>query len=318
MCSRDTRPAIPERAAHAATRGARGFTLIELIVVVIVLGIIAAVAAIAIREPLDGYRAAVRRAELVDAADTALRRIGREVRLALPNSVRVTGAGPIYLELLLTKSGGRYRSQPDGTGAGDVLDFGAPDTSFDTLGPMSSLSGQAVAAGDVLVVHNLFALPAVATSNAYTYNQAAYCAAASSANCNASTVTGTAAGALANETRISFASRQFPLSSPGNRFFVVSGPVTYVCNPGAVDANGDGTGTLTRVSGYTIGLTQPTGTYTGSPATAILAQNVTACAITYDQIVLTQSYGLVSMRLELTRGNERVSLYHEVHVSNVP
>jgi len=53
-------------------------------------------------------------------------------------------------------------------------------------------------------------------------------------------------------------------------------------------------------------------------AEPLLAQNVTDCQITYDPLVLTQSLGLVSMRLELTRGNEKVRLYHEIHVSNLP
>ncbi len=317
MCSKATSSATRDR------RGAAGVTLIELVVALTVLAIIAAVAAIALRDPVRAYTDAKRRAELTDIADTAMRRTARDIRLALPNSLRVTGADPVYLELLLTKTGGRYRAQADGAGAGDVLDFTATDTTFDTLGPMTALAGQAVAANDILVVHNLFSDPAVTTSNAYTYNQAAQSctpATPSSQSCNTATISGTAAGALPNETRINFASRRFPLESSGNRFHVVAGPgpVTYVCDPGPVDASGDGTGTLTRVSNYTIALAQPTGVFPGAPVTSLLARYVTACEITYNPLVLTQSYGLVSMRLVLTRANESVNLYHEVHVSNLP
>jgi MSHA biogenesis protein MshO len=316
------------KATSSTIRDARGITLVELVVVLGVLGIIAAAAAIALRDPLRGYVDSTRRAQLTDIADTALRRVARDIRLALPNSVRVTTVGSTaYVELLLTKTGGRYRAQVTDTGAGDVLDFAAAqpsaDNQFDTLGPMSALAGQDIATNDILVVHNLFSAPTVATANAYTYNQAAKsCTSATqtSSTCNTARVTGTGAGALAGETRINFDRRQFPLSSPGNRFHVVSGPVTYVCNTngGALDANGNGTGTLTRVSGYTINLTQPTGAFPGAPVTSLLAQNVTDCQITYDPLVLTQSLGLVSMRLELTRGNEKVRLYHEIHVSNLP
>lgn len=308
-------------ATNSTFRSGRGVTLVELVVVLAILAILSVTVAMALRDPIRSYIDTNRRGELADAADTALRRIARDVRLALPNSLRVTGSGPIYLELLLTRTGGRYRAQPDASGNGNPLDFSAADTAFDTLGPAIGSAGQAIAANDVLVVHNLFASPAVTTANAYTYNQSAYnCTAATtdSANCNSARITGTAAGALADETRINFDARRFPLESPGNRFQVVSGPVTYVCTPGAVDANGNGTGSLTRISGYTIRLAQPAGSYAGTPTSALLAQNVTACELTYNPLVLTQSLGLLSMRLALTRGGETVNLYHEVHVSNIP
>jgi MSHA biogenesis protein MshO len=303
---------------------ARGVTLIELVVVMTLLAIIAVAAAIALRDPIRAYVDSTRRAELTDIADTALRRMARDIRLALPNSVRVATVGSTnYLELLLTKTGGRYRAQVDGSGNGDILDFtlAGGDTRFDTLGPATTVAGQVMADGDILVLHNLFGADTVTTSNAYTYNQGAYsCTSAtpSSPNCNTARITSTGAGALANETRINFQARQFPLASPGNRFRVVSGPVTYVCNPGPVDANGNGTGTLSHVSGYTIRLAKPDGTYSGAPVTSRLAQYVTECSITYDPLVLTQSLGLVSIRLKLTRANESVTLYHEVHVSNIP
>ena len=301
----------------------RGVTLVELIAVLTLLAIISVAAAVALRDPIRSYMDSKSRAVLTDIADTALRRMARDIRLGLPNSLRVTGAGPFYLELLLTRSGGRYRSQTDASSLGDILDFTVADTSFDTLGAMSALSGQAVAANDILVVYNLFSTPTVATANAYTYNQAASSCTSATPNsqtCNTATISSTGAGALANETKINFASRQFPLASPGNRFHVVSGPVSYVCNAnsGVLDTSGNGTGTLTRVSNYTISLTQPTSSFPGSPVTSVLAQDVSDCQITYDPLVLTQSLGLVSIRLVLTHNNETVTLYHEVHVSNLP
>src|SRR5712691_6094236 len=140
----------------------RGVTLIELVVVIATLGIIAAVAVVLIRQPLDAYRASALRAELSDVADTALRRIERDVKLALPNSIRVTPntGTPVYMELLLTRNGGRYRSQKDASGAGDILDFTVVtgDTQFDTPAPVATtLAGQSILPNDVLVIFNLFA-----------------------------------------------------------------------------------------------------------------------------------------------------------------
>jgi MSHA biogenesis protein MshO len=299
----------------------RGVTLIELVVVIATLGIIAAIAVVLIRQPLDAYRESTQRAELTDIADTALRRIGRDVRLALPNSIRVTPTTgtPVYMELLLTRNGGRYRSQKDASGAGDILDFTISDTQFDTLAPVATtLAGQTISANDVLVIFNLFADPTITQSNAYTRN-AAGCATVSNAACNSTLITGTGAGALANEDRILFTGvqqRQFPQPSPGNRFHVVSGPVTFACAPNNItDAQGNGTGTLSRIDGYAIALgqaTPPAGT------SSLLAKYVTDCQIRYSQATSTQARGLVSLSLSLTRGGETVTLYHEIHVSNVP
>src|SRR5258706_15936835 len=136
--------------ASRRTRG-RGFTLVEMIAVIAIMGIIAAMVAVFIRSPVDSYVDSARRAELSDVADTALRRIIRDLRLALPNSVRVTEspAGTFYLEFLITSGGGRYRVDKTALGAGDPLDFTAADSSFDVLSAMPALAGT-----DSIVIYN--------------------------------------------------------------------------------------------------------------------------------------------------------------------
>ncbi|MFT5591143.1 MAG: MSHA biogenesis protein MshO, partial [Bradyrhizobium sp.] len=79
----------------------RGFTLIEAIVVLTITAIVAAVVAIFMRTPIQSYFDVSRRAAVTDTLDTALLRISRDVRLALPNSVRVTADGQ-SLEFLHT------------------------------------------------------------------------------------------------------------------------------------------------------------------------------------------------------------------------
>ncbi|OYW25814.1 MAG: hypothetical protein B7Z49_00530, partial [Hydrogenophilales bacterium 12-63-5] len=169
-------------------------------------------------------------------------------RRALPNSVRVTtdAAGVVYLEFLGTRSGGRYLAQ----GSGDILDFTVPDNGFDVLGP-----GIDMKAGDLVAVYNL----GITGADAWAGNTlAAY------------------AGAPGNVTHIAIASKQFPLASPGNRFQVVEGPVTYACAPNPANP---ALGTLTRYWGYAIAAAQPT---PPAPASsALLATNVSACSFTY-------------------------------------
>ena len=110
-------------------RQLRGFTLVEMIVVIVITGIIGGIVAIFIRAPVQGYVDSARRAEMTDIADTAMRRISRDLRLALPNSVRVTStcSGPTtcYVEFIPTTGGGRYRDSKDSSGNGNPLIFTA-------------------------------------------------------------------------------------------------------------------------------------------------------------------------------------------------
>ena len=255
-----------------------------MIIVITIMGVVGAMVAVFLRAPLESYVAQDRRARLTDTADTALRRMGRDVRLALPNSVRVTNAGAVvYLEFLTTRTGGRYRTQGDGSAGNDPLDFTVADNRFDVIGPPIAMR-----AGDLIAVYNL-GIPgadAWAGDTLATYGGAAG-------------ATGSIALAPA---------RQFPLASPGNRFQVVEGPVTYECNPAA--------GTLTRYWNYPIAPAQPTAFAAATPR-ALLAAQVGACTLTYAPGV-TERGGLVSMTLELTQAGETVRLYGGMPVENQP
>lgn len=267
-----------------AQRANRGFTLLELIMVIVITGIIFGVVTVFIARPVKGYFDLNRRAELSDTADLALRRLTRDLRLALPNSVRVNGN---YLEFLITSGGGRYRAAPDQTGAGNILDFSTPagDTSFDVIGPAPTL-----AAGNQIVIFNLGS--GFGTADAY---QAATNNRADFASVSGSTITLSAA-------------KLFPLESPGRRFHVVETPVTYECNVA--------TGQLRRYSGYAIAAAQPTPPAGGT--SAALATNVSACSFTYNPNVVAQRYGVVSIQLGLTRDGETVNLQAQAHVANIP
>lgn len=262
---------------------ARGFTLVEAIAVIAITAVVGAMVASFIRQPVESYLDAARRAELTDVADTALRRIGRDVRAALPNSIRIAAAGGVtYLEFLQISGGGRYRSQPDSAGNGDPLDFTAADTTFDVVGPVPPL-----AAGNLIVVYNLG--PGSTESDAYTGNNSA------------------AFASVAGPT-ITIASKLFPFASPGHRFQVVEYPVTYACNPA--------TGQLRRFWGYPVSAAQPTPPAGGN--NALLATNVSACSFTYATNPVTQRNGIVSLSLQVTRSGESINLFQQVHVVNVP
>lgn len=274
---------------------ARGVTLIEMIVVIAITGILAAAVAVFIRRPVEGYIDAARRAELSDIADTALRRITRDLRTALPNSIRVTAAGGVtYLEYLQTGGGGRYRSDVDSAGGGNPLDFTAADATFNVIGPMPTM-----AAGDSIVIYNLNWDPAPPTDTANAYvgdNRAAY-----SSN-TATTITLSAA-------------KLFPYASPGKRFQVVQHPVTYACDPVG--------GTVRRIAGYAIQAAQPNNVAAAplstAPSNALLATTITGCSFTYVAASgAAQRTGVASLFLEISQAGESVRLFQQVHVNNVP
>ena len=294
-------------------RRQRGFTLVEMVVVIVIIGIVSGMVAVFIGLPVRSYLDTAARVELADIADTATRRIARDVRLALPNSVRVSSDGA-YLELLLTKTGGRYLSVDDNT-AGNILGFD-PDAApaspnvFTVVGAMPA-GVQAIVPGDFIVVNNLGGSPPV---NAY----------ACSDKCNRATV------ASVSGSNITLATNPFlalnaadptmrAMPSLGNRFQVVTTAVTYYCAP-----NANGGGTLRRFSGYAIQPEQPVAAgaapLASAPVNAVLAGQVAACAFSFSSLANVQR-GLVGINLRLGAPNSssgQISLVQQAQVNNTP
>lgn len=269
-----------------------GFTLIEAVIVIAITGIIAGVVAVFIRAPLDAYFDSARRAEMTDIADTALRRMARDVRLALPNSVRVFSpdGSTFYVEFLQTRGGARYR-QDDACFAGTCSTL----TAFGSITPEIAIAANS----DRIAIYNQY------------NNEAGGCGPSDpSAYCGENTAVITGVSDAGSEDILSFAAKTFPHASPANRLQIIEGPVSYVCTPGA-----GGTGTLRRYWGYAITPAQPTAF--GGAANALLATRVSGCAFNYAPGV-TERGGLLNMRISLEQASETVSLQSQVHVNNVP
>ncbi len=279
-------------------RDGAGFTLIELVMVIVLTGIIAVVASRFIAQPVQGYLDSSRRAMLVDMADGALVRMSREVRLAIPNSVRV-GAGGTALELLWMRTGARYRSE----GPGDTLDFTLSADTFDVIGTLPDSAS---------VVANPGAVPGDCASGAVDclviYNTG-------QPGADAYAQDNVAAIRAADASSVSFvAPAPFPLTSPGGRFYVVDSPVTYLCDPVS--------GTVRRFTGYALAANQAdvdtAAELTGAGATsALLVDRVSGCNFSYVPGTATRG-GLVTLSLSLSDSGERVALLQQVHVSNLP
>jgi MSHA biogenesis protein MshO len=272
-----------------ATRAESGFTLIEMIVVIVIVGILAAMGGQFIVAPITGYVDLARRTRLVDQAEMALRRMQRDIRSALPNSIRVDATGQ-YLEMINTVDGGRYRRYQDPNPVpvigGDILNFNVADTGFDVLG----LLNRAPLAGERVVVYNISSTGL--TGNAYAENP------------DNMAVVG--AGSTLIPPWINLApGSQFANASPFQRFFIVDQPVSYACENGL----------LNRYDGYNIAAAiQPTPP-AGIPA--LVTRGISNCNFSYAPGA-SQRAGLVTLQISLTEQGETITLLHQVHVMNAP
>lgn len=269
------------RAIDSHSTNEAGVTLVEMIVAIVVTGILVSLASMFGRWQIQAYFDVTNRAALADAADTALRRIARDLQAALPNSVRVTGN---YLEFVPVLDAGRYRAAQTPAAVGDILDFSAAgDNSFDVLGPTVT-----VANGDQLVVFNL----GITGADVYAGDVRR-------------AIPAGGVGAARSNVVFTPAAVPLPLASPMNRFHIVGSPVTYECAGGV----------LRRYWGYPFASGQPAPPVGGN--SAILVNGVSACAFTYAPGV-QQRNGIVSIRLTISGNDESVTLLQQVDVLNSP
>ncbi|MDH4392964.1 MAG: type II secretion system protein [Aquabacterium sp.] len=281
-------------------RSPLGFTLVELIVTLVLFGLMAATLVVFLRPAVDSWLAVRTRAALASDADHALRRMLRDVRAAVPNSIRSPGAQ--CFELVPTGGGGRYREADDFVTTGSAaVDPQAATSQFDVYNTLTPLP----AVGDWLVVDN--------QNPGDVYS-----------GVNRSAITALATPAAAHgRHRLSINPLQFPLGYDGGRFNWVADSqkaVFYVCSGASsvLNGNGDAPGVLYRLKNYGFNAGAPP----SCPATAgadVLATGVRSCRFLYNANQgATQQSGFLSLQIELTRNNETASLVLGAHVSNVP
>ena len=300
----------------------RGFTLVELIVVIVLTGIMAGSVAIFFKPAIDSYFATQRRAVLADTADTAVRRMAREIRSAVPNSILEHDT--TCIEFVPSIAGGRFRmaahvNPPAPLATENIasacqadascsLDLTAP-TFKQTFDVLQLSQSRPPAAGDFVVIGNqqpeqvyggsnrqaISGIPAL-TAPAATY--------------------GTHRIALDSSGGSLEGARGYDMG----RFSVApaSGSVSFVC-AGTGKTNGRGTGKLYRVTRPlgALGAAMPD-SCPGTGGFPVLADNVESCKFLYSSNVGTQQNGLAWMEITLTDADESVNLAFGAHVSNVP
>jgi MSHA biogenesis protein MshO len=317
-----------------------GFTLIEAVITIVITGILAGMVAVFIAGPVKGYVDSARRAELTDTADLILRRISREVHLALPNSLRVTTIGGVtYVEFIATSGGGRFRdsvSDQSQSGAGYYsLNFNdntvagqcattPANCKFDVVGTVPA--NPAIAAGDFIVVYNLGQ-----DSVGHSYAPAdAYASGNPCSACNraqVSAISGSTITLYPNAAGNNVFADQGTLirssSYSSNRFHVVPGTlqaVTFAC-PSASP------GPVSRYQGYGFYSTQTASKAAAVATTGTQLATGATCSVTYTGSVTQQHNGLLTIQLNLKDYTsttslstiaDSVSLLREIHVDNSP
>jgi MSHA biogenesis protein MshO len=293
---------------------ASGFTLIEMVISLTLIGLLAVAAAPLLRLPLAGWMDASRRAALAQSLDVVHAKLTDDFARALPNSVRVRTVGSrVLIELLEVRAKGRHRAGASLAAqvcpaacttvlTKDALEAACTETCFTSIG---ALEGDAPQVGDWVVVNPLG--PGVAGGDPYFGGDVAT---------GGGIKTRLQATAAAPEgVRLTIAGHAFPSVSASRRFYLVSTPVTWDCDPV--------TRTLTRRWGYPISAAQPAA-FAAATNAAPLATDVAACAVRYTPAGAAGRGGIVSFSVRLaqtaadTNVAESVELNALLPVSETP
>ncbi|HEV7608414.1 MAG TPA: prepilin-type N-terminal cleavage/methylation domain-containing protein [Steroidobacteraceae bacterium] len=260
---------------------ARGFTLVELVVAIAISSIVVVFAAMFIGAPLGAYEAHSRRAVLVADTSGAWPRMEKDLREALPNSLRARRNGNfVVIEMLPVLAVARYLPPISGS-------FVASGVSAATAAPpyLSVNPG-----ADVYTL-------AGSTVSIATWN--------------------VALTATVGEFQVTVVPAPAPAAdSPKGRIFLVGPPITYLCD----ESLGQGTlrryANYTVAANQTAHDTP--GELTGAGVSNdLVTQGLTSCAFEVLPVAANQLQA-ASVRLTTTRSGDSVTLLHISRGEYVP
>ena len=289
----------------------KGFTLIELVITMTIASVIAVVTAQLISQPVTAYANLSLRAQLVDAAESSLERMTREIRSALPNSIRIGCSGKC-IEFLRTVDGGRYRlSAP-----GNPLSFDQASHDGDGFEVLGNLYNPATintsnnaddcrtGSAHCLVIYNTGQI----NHDAYQLD-------------NIATIENVSGSPSVIEFSFPGGQLAFPTSSPAQRFSIVDTPISYLCDDTVNN-------TITRYEGYPI-TANHSGVDTNAELSAfagtgkaLVSNKISTCSFSYNAGSATRS-GLITINLTLSETmpsghTESINLLQQVHIPNTP
>jgi MSHA biogenesis protein MshO len=316
-----------------ATKLKKGFTLVELVTSIVLLSIVFSVVSHIIAVPMAAYSYAVDNLELSDISASAMTFLSREIKSAVPNSVRVNSTGTA-IEFFPIVAGARYRTATAPTSL-NILRFDTTNTTFNLLAPYDYFLPADASGPYRLLIYNTGAydytdgvldynLPMaglnVYNPNVYTGTGDIPIQNTHVITPNTTTVTFMDGGL--SETTVTLSDAfQFALESPQQRIYVVNTPVSYICDitPGSTTT----TGTLTRFHTYEEAATQPTSASDavfapGTVSSALLLNHLSSCEFIYEPGTAKRS-GIVIFKFSVGSTNGNTAYFiQQIQVHNAP
>lgn len=277
-----------------APQPVRGYTLIELVVVMVLLGIVAVFSFQYIGFGAQIYQDTTGREQLVSQTRFAVERLNRELRNALPRSIRVSADDQQRcIEFMPIVTSSNYLQMPRP----------GPSANDDFIAVEPIRANQLI--GNYLFVY--------ATNANFIYGDN---------DLRRKIITAVTPNASEGTTVIDFTGNPsfFPTNSPARRFYVASAPVSWCYN--------ESLGQLERFTNYGLLATQPSHTsLLGDSA----AREVMAVAIrndlndneewpfrVFEATLQRSSLVQFDWRFRRTSTSEPLQILHEVHIPNVP
>jgi MSHA biogenesis protein MshO len=266
-----------------SVRANRGFSLMELITVIILLGIITISVTNYLRFGADIYADVTGREQLLSETRFVIERMTREIREAVPNSVRVRQTGTVQCaEFLPIRASSSYV---------DIPVF--PEAATATIN---------------LVQHNINAVDADKIV-IYPLQPSDIYGGAPTTDTTGKIFSFATAPSNGNSTEVLTLDNavRFDADSPTERYYLAKDAVSF-CVDSVTDQ-------ITRYNGYWPGAIQA-----APPAVAgvLMSDGISnATPFKYSGSTLTTN-AIIQITLETLRDEETVTFYHEVHLINVP
>jgi MSHA biogenesis protein MshO len=273
-------------------KASMAFTLVELVMVMVVISILAAGSVKFISQSAQGLVDSAERQSLASTASIAVEKILRQVRRALPNSVReFDDEGNSCIEFVPILHSSEYLSVP----------IASAGTDFEAIAFFDAVGGES----GFVAIYPISEDSIYGTDPATVRNVSTTTASASAV--------GIPAANLQTITFSSSSSYRFPTGSPSKRFFLISQPISF-CE--------DASGRLWRYQNYGFHPDSRSSIPTSGVNRTLIADSLEVNSLSFNiSPPQLQRNAVVRMSLVIVRSSlndESIDISQEVQLRNVP